>query len=484
MGRSILKVALATVAIAGLTLSVTTALSTSARAETPGGRLSGIDFLTGYKSLAQNGSEFRRIRADGANTVSFDVWWEVPSPSSSTVVPEPGATDSDADLLAGAQEARQAGLNVTLTPKIVIGANINSSGWRGEYNPPDRVAFFSDYQSMIDHYASLAQQAGMSMLLVGSEMIASDGYVGYWRQVIASARQHFAGPIGYEVDWREIPQFGWGDAVDVLLLSAYFPLSDEQYPTLAELEAGWHSYTSPGASQSQDAFSQVAGLAQRWGKPVVFGEAGYTATTYPANQPWQNASNASDPELQYLAYRALLDTFVGQPWWGGVLWWAWNDSDPRSPENKPAEGLIGEQSVLPGGPSAGMGTSSTAPGPSSSRVGTMAPVGSANGVNSSRDGANGPGGTGLDMSGSPSLRAPASPLPLPADNPGDGRRVSPRPKTGLVALRHIAGGDNGVSAGVALAALVGLALAIAAACHLQHSARTGARTRIPPWTVS
>src|SRR5205823_5602587 len=111
------------------------------------------------------------------------------------------------------------------------------------------------------------------------------------------------------------------------------------------------------------------GFARRWGKPVTFGEVGYTATTYPANQPWWNAPNPPDPQLQYLAYRALLDTFVGQPWWGGVLWWAWNDGDPRSPENKPAESLVGAQSVtVPGGsapaPSGGAGGATSA-GPGS-----------------------------------------------------------------------------------------------------------------------
>jgi hypothetical protein len=438
-----------------------------------------VDFLTGYKALAQNGSEFQRIKADGANTVSFDVWWEVPSSSSSSVVPEPGGTDSDADLLAAAQEAHQAGLNVTLTPKIVIGSNVNNSGWRGEYNPPDPAAFFSSYQSMVDHYASLAQQAGISMFLVGSEMIASDGYVGYWRQVIASARERFSGPIGYEVDWREIPQFSWGDAIDVLLLSAYFPLSDEQSPTLAQLEAGWHSYRSPGATQTQDAFSEVAGFARRWGKPIVFGEAGYTATTYPANQPWWNAPNPANPDLQYLAYRALLDTFVGQPWWGGVLWWAWNDTEPRSPENKPAESLIGAHSVAGAG-SPGSASAEGAPGGiagsgrGSPFVPAAAPGMGGNGVgNPSTQSA----GAGLAAGGAPFVRAPDEAPSLPPDGTARGTSQSPQGRGGLVALKLVATGDNGTAAGLALGAMGALALALASLPRLWGSVRFGARSR-------
>ncbi len=299
-------------------------------------RMTGVSFLTENQPIAGSSGEFQRIKADGANTVSFDVWWVVPSQSSSSIAPAPGITDSDADLIAAAQEARQAGLRVTLTPKFVLG----TTTWRAYYNPPDPAAFFSSYRTMIDHYADLAQQTGMSLLYVGSEMIDSDGYLDQWHQVIASARQHFGGPLGYEEDWREVGRFNFGDAVDFVAISAYFPLSSEASPTLTQLDAGWQSYG--GA----DAFAEVAGQAQRWGKPIVFGEVGYEAGSHAAENPCCNSTTTTnDPGLQARAYQALLNTFVGQPWWGGVTWWAWNNGDLRSPEGKPAEGLIGEQAV-------------------------------------------------------------------------------------------------------------------------------------------
>jgi hypothetical protein len=343
MGRRILRSGLLVLLVAGLMPVALPAMAARADTGLAGGRLAGVDFITLGRKLAPFRGEFQRIRADGANTVSFDVWWVVPNNSSSKVAPVQGVTDTDADLLAATQEARQAGLRVMLTPKVVIGLQGGNTGWRGLYNPPDPAAFFSSYQSMTDHYAVLAQQAGMSTVVVGSEMIASDQYVSDWRRIISSARMRFSGAIGYEADWREISKFGFGDAVDVILLSAYFPLSNEERPTLAQLKAGWHGYSSPGQSETQDAFSAVSGLAHRWNKPITFGEGGYTATTYPADQPWWNRPNLNaDLQVQYLGYQALLQTFAGQPWWGGVVWWAWND-DPnqRSPEGKPAESLIG-----------------------------------------------------------------------------------------------------------------------------------------------
>jgi hypothetical protein len=313
--------------------------------------------VTAYQTVGQRDADFRRLSADGANTVSFNVWWRVPSYWSDTIAPafslnpaDPGLglTDTDADLLTASQEARQAGLNVTLTPKFVVGPPPSASGstWRGDYRPPHPAAFFAGYQAMVEHYADVARQAGMSTFFVGSQMSGSIDFADSWRQIVSSARQHFGGPVGYEVDWRQTTQFSWGDAVDVIMLSAYFPLSKAARPTLRQLEEGWHSYRYPG--QTQDAFSSVAALAQQWGKPITFGEVGYLATAYPAKEPWQNAPNRTDPQLQYLAYRALLETFVGQSWWGGVMWWAWNDGRARSPESRPAERLIDAQCV--GGP--------------------------------------------------------------------------------------------------------------------------------------
>jgi hypothetical protein len=416
-------------------------------------RMAGMSFLTENQPIAGASADFQRIKADGANTVSFDVWWEVPTPSSSSIAPAPGITDSDADLMTAAQEARGAGLRVTLTPKFVVGTNT----WRGLYNPPDPATFFSGYQTMIDHYASLAQQAGISMLYVGSEMIDADGYLGYWHQAIASARQHYSGPLSYEEDWREVGRFNFGDAVDVVAISAYFPLSDDPSPTLAQLEAGWHSY------QGVDAFAQVAGQAQRWGKPILFGEAGYQASSYAGRSPWYDTADpTNDPGLQGRAYQALLDTFVGQPWWNGVTWWAWNNGDTRSPEGKPAEGLIGARSVAFHPPA-------TAPGGSGSAASSRPSGPSATGSRSD------PTADGVSSTGATATVGGTAPGdgPPPTGLPGsDGLAPQPGGSSGLVGIgtSHGRPGSRGHLAEMIVAAL---ALITGGAASARLIARAG-----------
>jgi hypothetical protein len=404
------------------TVATVPARPASAAANASSNRMTGVSFLTENQPISGSSGEFQRIKSDGANTVSFDVWWVVPSQSSSSIAPAPSITDSDADLIAAAQQAHQVGLRVTLTPKFVVGSNT----WRGYYNPPDPATFFSNYRTMINHYADLAQQTGMSLFYVGSEMIDSDGYLDNWHQVIASARQHFGGPLSYEEDWREVGRFNFGDAVDLVSISAYFPISREASPTLGQLEAGWH--------QGADAFAAVAGEAQRWGKPILFGEVGYEASSHAGANPCCNSTNAAnDAALQSRAYQALLDTFVGQPWWGGVTWWAWNNGDPRSPEGKPAEGLIGERAVAFPSPI-------TMPGRGGPPSTTTSPVASRT------DGPHQP-----TYGGAPPAPATATPpLPAAGDGPPDGSggrphghglpdpyglRAPSAASTGLVGLR-------------------------------------------------
>jgi hypothetical protein len=324
---------------------------------------------------------------------------------------------------------------------------------------------------MVDHYADLAQETGMSLFYVGSEMIDSDGYLDSWHQVIASARQHFSGPLSYEEDWREIGRFGFGDAVDLVSISAYFPISNDPSPSLGQLDAGWHSY------QGADAFSEVAGQAQRWGKPIVFGEVGYEASSYAGVNPCCNSSNTvTDPGLQARAYRALLDTFVGQPWWGGVTWWAWNNGNVRSPEGKAAEGLIGEGSVaFPSPP--------TAPQESIAKRAGSPPIGVASGgaadplpapaeaiVSTSTSAG------GLGVAGAAQARDDRS---SSAGPPGpDPHGSTPVASTGLVGLRI---SHEGVRAAdhvtEALGAILALGMALAASVRL--AARSWQRGRRP-----
>lgn len=349
LGRAGLAALLAVLGAAALSgVLAPPAASASTAPVSPVHRMAGMDFLT--LGTVPDPSSFAQLAADGVNTVSFDVWWAVPSAGSNDIAPLAGATISDSALETLTQDAEAAGLAVTLTPKFFVG---NYQGWRGGYDPPDPATFFANYTQMVDHYAAMAQATGMSMFFVGSEMDHTLGYVSRWRSLISSVRSHYQGQLSYANNWDSVDKVQFWDALDLITLSAYYPVSNAEYPTEAELQAGWTDYKEPGSTVGNNWVGLLASVAQRWHKPLLFGEAGYMASTYTGKSPCCPSVYTYDAGLQAAAYQALLSSFQGQPWWAGVSWWAWND-DPydRSPGGKPAEQLIGAQNVGAASPAA------------------------------------------------------------------------------------------------------------------------------------
>src|SRR5207249_3001160 len=103
-----------------------------------------------------------------------------------------------------------------------------------------------------------------------------------------------------------------------------------EIPTTADLKAGWTRWVP-----------QIAALAHRYHRVVLFGEIGYVATTYVGRRPWQGHTYRSSPTLQARAYHALLATFQSKSWWKGALWFCWNSRlADRTPKDRFTERFL------------------------------------------------------------------------------------------------------------------------------------------------
>lgn len=334
------------VALATLTAVLAGAPAVSA-AKGAAGRIAALGASTPSVPQQITATEFGRMRRIGMNHASLDVWWEFDTIHSNSLHPGPHTT-LDADLGIAIDGARRAGLDVILTPKIFCPRCAHTDGftWRGRLKPSDPAAFFRAYGQMVDHYADMARAHGVSLFFIGSEMSGVQSDAGQWRQIARQARDHFGGRIAYEVNWDVLDKVPFWDAVDVVGLSAYFPLSDAAKPSVDDLKAAWHS---SGAAQFRDHrwFDAVEALARTTGKQVLFGEAGYPSRLGGASTPYDPGhGGAADQQVQVNAYQALLETFQSQPWWAGVVWWEWivpggviNDTS-FSPRNKMAEAFL------------------------------------------------------------------------------------------------------------------------------------------------
>lgn len=200
----------------------------------------------------------------------------------------------------------------------------------------DRAAWFASYTAFITHYADMAQRLGVEQFAVATELAQMTADRAAWLQVIGAVRQIYDGPLTYasSTDWEQVP---FWDALDIIGLDIYAPLSDTPTTDVAALQRAAESF-----------IPRLAALSERYNRKILFTEAGYTSQVGTATDPssWRISTVPAQAE-QAAAYQAILAASSGQPWWAGVFWWVWStppytQAEPLdfSPRGKQAEDVI------------------------------------------------------------------------------------------------------------------------------------------------
>ena len=279
--------------------------------------------------IAQSLGEMAKV---GATWVQFTPAWFQNAKNASAIARTP-QTVSDDESGTGIALAHNYGLKVFLTPHLYLP---NES--RSTIRPDDRGAWFASYTAFISYYAAMAQRLGVEQFAVGSELASiSDDRPG-WLQVIREVRARYHGTVLYGAEPDEAERVPFWDALDMIGIDAYYPLSAAPTTDVSVLQRAWEPIRAA-----------IAAGAAKYGRKILFTEAGYTSqegtTTRPADCLLGTPPSESE---QAAAYQALLATFSDQPWWAGVYWWVWNalpdnGSDHAtnySPRGKAAERVI------------------------------------------------------------------------------------------------------------------------------------------------
>jgi hypothetical protein len=245
----------------------------------------------------------------GATWIQFTPTWKMATATSSSI--DVAWSVTDAGLLAAIDLAHSKGLKILLKPHVDPQDGTN----RWEINPSDRAAWFKSYQSMITHYATIAQQKGVDEFSVGCELATMSGSTdrSAWLTIINAIKAIYSGPRVYAATIVEYPNVSFWDQLNFIGIDAYFPLSTTPTTDISALEAAWIPIRD-----------RMSAFVVEVGRPILFTEAGYPSLAGAAVEPWNNkySSTPSQPE-QAAGYEALLATFSGQPWWAGAFWWSW-----------------------------------------------------------------------------------------------------------------------------------------------------------------
>ncbi|MBM3323977.1 hypothetical protein FJY69_10945, partial [candidate division WOR-3 bacterium] len=338
-----------TSAVAAMLLGI--AVCASAQVAGPDEMMKGIEFTRVSSVCPYNSNDayqsLKLLRTTGANWVTIvPVWW-MSDTGASNVFWMLDQSPSDAEVRQAVRWARQLGLKVFMKPEV----HCLSGVWQGHHDPHDKVWFYS-YSSFIRHFAELAQEETCAMFCAGAELDKSADEPwerDQWMAIIGYVKSKFLGPVTYAADWRAYRSIPFWDAVDVIGINAYFPLSDdtEPYPlsdTVKYLAGFWRNRWIPEIEGFRNAHNWADTV-----KPIIVTELGYRSIEDCYRYPWDEQLAAPyDGRMQRHCYIAGLHSLLGKPWFAGWFWHEWT-TDPNqggtedlsySPKDKPAQEVL------------------------------------------------------------------------------------------------------------------------------------------------
>ncbi len=278
------------------------------------------------ESLLQPGRGYGTERLDGtlvevkrcgANWISLTVFgrvWDAESVGIDFAFERPFEETRRA-VVRSVQMAHARGLRVLLVPHLWL----ESGQWRAEMQPSSDARFeqWSDnYRRFVVNWAQVAEEAAVDMFSTGVELRSwvTSTRAPSFVNVILDVRRAYHGLLTYAANWDDAADtMIWGH-LDVVGINAFYPLHWEKDASFEQLAAG-----------GQRVREEVMQLAQRFEKPVLFTEFGYTARKDTAIEPWlwpeQLGSVDADVRAQAQAYAALLDAMHEVPGFAGALVW-------------------------------------------------------------------------------------------------------------------------------------------------------------------
>lgn len=290
-------------------------------------------FHKGVSFTAEGGASYespasiemlRQLPAYGVDAIALIPYGFVPRDGKAIrKAPKRGNLESEDGIEILAAEAHKLGLRVMLKPHV----------WRLQGKPAmaraEALEWLKEYKPYIEHYARFAERIHADTFCIGTELRALTQQEAEWRDIIATVRAVYRGPITYAANHgEEFETIKFWDAVDLIGIDNYYPLEDDY-----------------GAKKLLAVIEKVQ---QKFAKPIVFTEAGYGAHKDSHKAPWEDETEKPlDLEEQARSYEALMNAVKNKTWFRGVYWWkvgtngyGGTDNNSMTPWRKPAMDVV------------------------------------------------------------------------------------------------------------------------------------------------
>ncbi|GEM_PF-895559 len=256
--------------------------------------------LDGAHELSQFNEAIDEIAAMHANSVLIETPLLQDNPESTELSLEGLECPLLTDLVSVIHHATDRGLGVVLVPTIVF-HEVKANQSRSRFAPADWDRWWVSYESAILKLAELAQSSGVEVFAVGSELSESEIMTTQWTNLLSQVRGRFGGLLMYNCQWERATRVAFWEHVDIIGVSAWFPLVQGEDQSLETLERIW-----------KQALEEVDLLATRSDRTVLLTAVGYPSRTNGLSEPWdagQPNSETADEKVQADALSAFLRRF-------------------------------------------------------------------------------------------------------------------------------------------------------------------------------
>jgi len=273
------------------------------------------------------------LSAAGANTVVVLVTGYQADAHAEAVRESDPRTPTPASVQQLVGAARALGLRVVIKPHV----DLDDGAWRGHIGPANPAEWFDSYRAFVVPWASLAQSLGVEQFVVGTELAGTIGHEVEWRRTITAVRAVFRGDVLYAASWDEAGRVPFWDALDLVGVDFYFPVTDRHDAGRLEMLAGWQPW-----------LDRLERLHRQTGRDILLTEIGYRSIDGAGMAPYAFQTGAAlDLGEQADLYWASLQATGDQAWVRGLYWWNWPADGSGGPQNtdytpagKPAAGQL------------------------------------------------------------------------------------------------------------------------------------------------
>jgi len=211
------------------------------------------------------------------------------------------------------REAHKLGMKICIKPHLAYWHS--GFSWRGEitfHTKQEWQTFFTTYSDWLEELVRICVDA--DAFVVGTELDGTIGFENEWRQMIKSVRNLTNAPITYAANWNGYEKIKFWDALDVIGIQAYFPISN--IPGMVDqdqLREAW-----------KERLEELNTFARKWNKHLVFTELGYDISENAAYEPWKPGRRSVNAEiLQERCLNTALEAIEQDDMVIGAFIWKW-----------------------------------------------------------------------------------------------------------------------------------------------------------------